>query len=252
MLFVTDTALAPELLKDAAPVNTLPALLSVIAAAPAVKLEVPLTLIAPDCVIAPLVVTVKLPPACEIPVIATPPASVRDTLPLVVLVALKLVIVLVLFNVIPVTALTVNKLALMMPAPVSCTEPVALDKVTFAAPALAAKLPAVIAKLPPAVKVIVPVVVMLLATVITFVPVLLLAVKLSNGFVAPIVPKLIVPVPACNDKLRAVTVSLSIEPKVSALAVKVTPDALLIVVVPYVCAPVVTTVVLSILVELPV
>ena len=50
---------APVLLRFTAPVNKLPALLSVTAFAPAVRVVAPVTLNAPLCVIAPAVVTCR-------------------------------------------------------------------------------------------------------------------------------------------------------------------------------------------------
>ena len=60
-------ALAPVLLADTAPVKLLPALLSVIALAPAVMLEVPTTVKALACVTAPPVVSERLPETAEVP-----------------------------------------------------------------------------------------------------------------------------------------------------------------------------------------
>ena len=64
-MFVRDTAFAPLLLKVTAPVSKL-FCVKVIALAPALKLEVPGTVKAPVCVIAPVVdVTVKFCPTVD-------------------------------------------------------------------------------------------------------------------------------------------------------------------------------------------
>jgi len=61
---VTATLFAPVLLSETAPVKSSPELVSVIALAPALKLDVPLTEIAPLWVIAPVAVTTRFPPLC--------------------------------------------------------------------------------------------------------------------------------------------------------------------------------------------
>lgn len=61
ILFVKATLFAPLLESDTAPVNALLAWLNVIALAPAEKLDVPDAVIAPDCVMAPVFASVKLP-----------------------------------------------------------------------------------------------------------------------------------------------------------------------------------------------
>ena len=53
------TLLAPLLESDTAPVKALLALLKVMASAPALKLEVPPTVNAPDCVIAPVILAIR-------------------------------------------------------------------------------------------------------------------------------------------------------------------------------------------------
>ena len=60
MLLVNETLFAPELESVTAPVSAL-ACVKVIALVPALKLEVPDTVMMPDCVIAPVLAMVKLP-----------------------------------------------------------------------------------------------------------------------------------------------------------------------------------------------
>lgn len=63
--FTSETALLPELLNDTAPVKAFPALLKAIAFAPALKLEVPPTVRAPDCAM-PAPTAVKFVPMFEV------------------------------------------------------------------------------------------------------------------------------------------------------------------------------------------
>src|SRR4029079_669278 len=80
---VSATLFAPLLLSDTAPVKLLPALVSVMALAPAVKVAAPAPrawVIAPVCVIAPLALTVSVPlPTADRPRL-TAFASVKATL----------------------------------------------------------------------------------------------------------------------------------------------------------------------------
>src|SRR5436309_3451861 len=61
MLLVSETSFAPELDNVIAPVKLLAAVVKVIALLPAVKLDVPGTVIVPVCVIAPPANATKLP-----------------------------------------------------------------------------------------------------------------------------------------------------------------------------------------------
>ncbi len=79
------TSLAPELLRLTAPIKLLPASVSVIAFAPALKLEVPVIVIGTFCVILPTAVAVRMPPTELAPIVKASAAPVvTPRLPLIV------------------------------------------------------------------------------------------------------------------------------------------------------------------------
>ena len=88
-LLYSEALFAPLLDNATAPVKLLLVFVNVMALAPALKFDVPDTVIAPDCVNAPVFVIVKLPTDCVTLVIPNAPVFTKVTLPLVVLVALK-------------------------------------------------------------------------------------------------------------------------------------------------------------------
>src|SRR5262245_33360395 len=90
LVSVTAMLLLPVLVSDTAPVKSLPALVSVIALVPALKLTAPppaVCVIAPDCVIAPAEVTPMAPvPTADVPAPKlTPPVALMNASPLLVL-----------------------------------------------------------------------------------------------------------------------------------------------------------------------
>ena len=68
VLLVMLTLFAPLLLSVTLPVNALLAFVKVMALVPALKLEVPGTVMMPDCVIAPPAVILMLPPLLKVTV----------------------------------------------------------------------------------------------------------------------------------------------------------------------------------------
>ena len=127
------------------------------------------------------------------PVIAKPLVFTKVTSPLVLFVALKLVIVLLLANVVPVAELVVKMAPVIIP--------VGAVSVIFPAVAVSVTLPDVLFKLldsameRPAVMTMLFAVRMLFASVISFVAPVLVAEKENKRVVPPTVPKLILPLP---------------------------------------------------------
>jgi len=158
----------------------------------AVKETVPVSSVtAPLVVIAPVLLTLILPPpVSEMPVMVNGAAvSVNATLPLEVFVALKLLTVLFALSVVPPTDVVVNVPVDKMPAPLI---------------------------VPPADNVIPVAVVMLCAIEILLLAPVVVALKLLNGVVPPIVPKLNAPAPELSERLLVPDELLSVVPIVNA------------------------------------
>ena len=175
-------------------------LLTVTVPPTATKLIVPpFEFIAPATVILPLallLVIVMLPPvslmAFNVNVAAL---STKLTLPLVVLVAVKLVTVFALPKVVPVAELVVKSAPLMNPVAPSVTAPAVAVNETL--PEVLLILPPLIVRVRPAVKLIAPVAVILLVIDRSLVAPDVVTVKLANGELPPTAaPNETVPVPA--------------------------------------------------------
>lgn len=160
----------------------------------------------------------RLPTVCDMPVMLNAPVLVNEMLPLVVLfVALKLLMALALLKVVPVLELVVSVVVARVLAPVSCSAPAVAVNVTL--PLMALKLPVLNKTLRPAVRLMlfdVPEVVMLLATVISLVAPVLVALRLFNAALPPIVPKLNAPAPELSERLKLPAALLLVVPMVSA------------------------------------
>lgn len=204
--------LLPVVVRETAPVKALPLpfVARSIALAPALKLDVPETVIAPVWEIAPELAMFKLPTTCEMPAMLKAPLFVSEILPLLVLVAFRLEIVLALFNVVPPTEATVSKPPLIVLVPVSATVPAV--PVSDILPAELERLPVERTTLCPAVRLIKPEVLMLLATVRLLDAPVSVALNEPNGLVPPIVPKLKEPAPELRDRLLLPATLLSVAP----------------------------------------
>ena len=155
----------------------------------------PLAVMVPVSVMSPLVfVKTKLPTALETPAILNACPFVKLMSPLVALVPLKLLTLFAFASVVPPTELVVNNAPLIVPTPVSCTNPAVPVNDTL--PVLI-KLPAAMVTLCPAVNEMPPVVVlMLLPMEISFVAPVSVALKAFNALPPPITPfKAIAPLP---------------------------------------------------------
>lgn len=118
-----------------APVNELLVLPNVMVLPPAEKLDAPETVIAsagaPACVIAPVLLIVKLPTDSEMPAILNATALVNDTSPLEVFVALNEETMFVLLKVVPPTDDVFNDAPMIMADAPSVIVPLALFNVTI-------------------------------------------------------------------------------------------------------------------------
>ena len=110
MLLLRLALFAPLFESVTAPVKRLlpPLVIKSIALAPALKLDVPDTVIEPVCDIAPVLLIIRLPTVCVIPVIPSVLIFVSAIFPLLIFVALKPEIVFALLSVVPPTELVVS------------------------------------------------------------------------------------------------------------------------------------------------